>query len=160
MSPGTPAFGHQDPSQGSLKLRSADCHLQSALCPGGRWRVASDQGEPSPEVVGRLASGLWGRAVLRVSYAEGWHRDCARRAAAHDYDDACVGPVTIDWRPRLLVKDGLPLREELHASRISMDELLSRAREAGLGDLGRVEQAHLETDGKISFVLRTSRSAP
>ena len=63
-------------------------------------------------------------------------------------------------RPRLLVKDGLPLREELHASRISMDELLSRAREAGLGDLGRVDQAHLETDGKISFVLRTSRSAP
>jgi uncharacterized membrane protein YcaP (DUF421 family) len=58
-------------------------------------------------------------------------------------------------RPRLLVKDGLPLREALDASRISMEELLSKAREAGLGDLTRVEQAHLETDGKVSFVLRT-----
>lgn len=58
-------------------------------------------------------------------------------------------------RPRLLVKDGLPLHKELHASRISMDELLSRAREAGVADLTQVDQAHLETDGKVSFVLRT-----
>jgi uncharacterized membrane protein YcaP (DUF421 family) len=62
-------------------------------------------------------------------------------------------------RPKLLVRDGVPLHEELQASRISMDELLSRAREAGLADLGRVEQSYLETDGKISFVVSPPRLA-
>jgi uncharacterized membrane protein YcaP (DUF421 family) len=56
-------------------------------------------------------------------------------------------------RPKLLVRNGAPLREELDACRVSMEELLSRARLAGLGDLRRVQQAHLETDGKISFVV-------
>jgi len=57
-------------------------------------------------------------------------------------------------KPRLLVKDGVPLDAELRASRISMEELLSKGREAGLANLTRVMEAYLETDGKISFVLR------
>ena len=57
-------------------------------------------------------------------------------------------------KPRLLVKDGIPLETELRACRISMEELLSKGREAGLANLARVAEAHLETDGKVSFVVR------
>jgi uncharacterized membrane protein YcaP (DUF421 family) len=59
--------------------------------------------------------------------------------------------------PRLLVKDGSPRHDELHACHISMEELLARAREAGLADLTRVDRAHLETSGKISFVVTPAR---
>jgi uncharacterized membrane protein YcaP (DUF421 family) len=59
----------------------------------------------------------------------------------------------LEGEPRLLVKDGSPRHDELHACHISMDELLARAREAGLADLARVDRAHLETSGKISFVV-------
>jgi len=56
-------------------------------------------------------------------------------------------------KPRLLVKNGIPLDAELRACRISMDELMSRGREAGLANLTRVAEAYLETDGKVSFVV-------
>ncbi|HEY5419614.1 MAG TPA: YetF domain-containing protein [Marmoricola sp.] len=56
-------------------------------------------------------------------------------------------------KPRLLVKNGVPLEAELRACRISMEELLSRGREAGLANLARVAEAYLETDGKVSFVV-------
>lgn len=63
-------------------------------------------------------------------------------------------------KPRLLVKDGRPLPEQLRSSRVSMEELLSRARVAGLADLHLVDQAHLETDGKISFVVSARQPVP
>jgi uncharacterized membrane protein YcaP (DUF421 family) len=56
-------------------------------------------------------------------------------------------------KPRLLVKNGTPLEAELRACRISMDELLSRGREAGLANLTRVAEAYLENDGKVSFIV-------
>jgi uncharacterized membrane protein YcaP (DUF421 family) len=55
--------------------------------------------------------------------------------------------------PRLLVQDGRPLEEALHATRIGMDELKARLRVYGTEDLGAVHQAYLETDGKLTFVL-------
>jgi len=64
-----------------------------------------------------------------------------------------LAAILLKGRPRLLVKNGIPLEAELRACRISMDELLSRGREAGLANLGRVVEAHLETNGKVSFVL-------
>jgi len=56
-------------------------------------------------------------------------------------------------KPRLLVKDGVPIEEELRACRISLEELAARAREVGLANLTRVAEAYLETDGKVSFVI-------
>jgi len=56
-------------------------------------------------------------------------------------------------RPRLLVKDGVPMEAELRTCRISMDELVARGREAGLANLTGVAEAYLETNGKISFVV-------
>jgi uncharacterized membrane protein YcaP (DUF421 family) len=56
-------------------------------------------------------------------------------------------------RPRLLVKDGVPIEAELRTCRISMDELVARGREAGLANLTGVAEAYLETNGKISFVV-------
>ena len=56
-------------------------------------------------------------------------------------------------KPRLLVKDGVPLEAELRACRMSIEELRARGREVGLATLTGVAEAHLETDGKVSFVL-------
>jgi len=56
--------------------------------------------------------------------------------------------------PRLLVQDGRPLEEALRASRIGRDELKARLRLYGTEDLAAVERAYLETDGKVSFVLK------
>jgi uncharacterized membrane protein YcaP (DUF421 family) len=56
--------------------------------------------------------------------------------------------------PRLLVKDGRPLEGALRTSRISLDELRARLRVYGTQDLSAVEEGYLETDGKLTFVLR------
>jgi uncharacterized membrane protein YcaP (DUF421 family) len=56
-------------------------------------------------------------------------------------------------KPRLLVKDGVPLEAELRACRMSIEELRARGREVGLANFTGVSEAHLETDGKVSFVL-------
>lgn len=64
-----------------------------------------------------------------------------------------VAAALLKGKPRLLVKDGVPLEAELRACRMSMEELRARGREAGLASLTGVAEAHLETDGKVSFVL-------
>lgn len=64
-----------------------------------------------------------------------------------------LAAMILKGKPRLLVKNGIPLERELRACRISIDELLARGREAGLPNLTRVVEAHLETDGKVSFVV-------
>lgn len=73
---------------------------------------------------------------------------------------SALAAALLKGKPKLLVKDGMPLPDRLRASRVSMDELLSRARLAGLADLGQVRQAHLEPDGKISFVLGRKTPEP
>lgn len=64
-----------------------------------------------------------------------------------------VAAALLKGKPRLLVKDGVPLEAELRACRMSIEELRARGREAGLANLAGVAEAHLETDGKVSFVL-------
>jgi uncharacterized membrane protein YcaP (DUF421 family) len=64
-----------------------------------------------------------------------------------------VAAALLKGKPRLLVKDGVPLEAELRACRMSIEELRARGREAGLANLTGVAEAHLETDGKVSFVL-------
>jgi uncharacterized membrane protein YcaP (DUF421 family) len=55
--------------------------------------------------------------------------------------------------PKLLVQDGRPLEQALRETRIGMDELLARLRVYGTDDLATVQQAYLETDGKVTFVF-------
>jgi uncharacterized membrane protein YcaP (DUF421 family) len=56
--------------------------------------------------------------------------------------------------PRLLVQDGRPLEDALRATRIGMDELKARLRLYGTEDLAAVDRAYLETDGKVTFVMK------
>lgn len=56
--------------------------------------------------------------------------------------------------PRLLVQDGRPLEDALRQARIGMEELKARLRVYGTQDLSVVHEAYLETDGKVTFVLK------
>lgn len=57
--------------------------------------------------------------------------------------------------PRKLVDRGRPLPEAMAAERVNLEELRARLRLLGVDDLGRVKEAFLETDGKVSFVLES-----
>lgn len=54
--------------------------------------------------------------------------------------------------PTLLVNDGHLLTENLRRERVNPDDVLMAMREHGVGDIGDVRQAVLETDGTISIV--------
>ena len=61
--------------------------------------------------------------------------------------------------PAILVRDGEILRETLAEQRISEHDLLSKLREAGVGDVGAVRVAVLETTGEISVLTGSAVSA-
>lgn len=58
----------------------------------------------------------------------------------------------LNGAPAILVRSGRVQEEELDRERISLDDLKEAARQQGYGDLGKVELAVLETDGKFSFI--------
>ena len=54
----------------------------------------------------------------------------------------------------VIVRDGKPLEEILRLERVTVDEVLSGARNQGIADLGDVAIGVLEADGKFSFLTR------
>jgi uncharacterized membrane protein YcaP (DUF421 family) len=54
--------------------------------------------------------------------------------------------------PRLLLRDGKPLREALESEHVDIEELEMAAREHGIADLDGVTAAVLEEDGSISII--------
>ena len=62
----------------------------------------------------------------------------------------------LDGRPIVLVVDGEPVERNLRSQRITMEDLLSQAREEQLASLSDVRWAILENSGKISFVPKSS----
>ena len=54
--------------------------------------------------------------------------------------------------PRLLLRDGTPLREALASEHVDVEELEMAARQHGIADLGDVTAAVLEEDGSISII--------
>jgi len=56
-------------------------------------------------------------------------------------------------KPACLMKDGEINETALKKSRISVEELMSRAREQGIFNIGDIDTAILEPGGKISFLL-------
>lgn len=60
----------------------------------------------------------------------------------------------LDGEPRVIVKDGEIVRENLRRDRLTRAEILSEMRLAGIGRLADVEWAILEPRGKISFIER------
>ena len=58
--------------------------------------------------------------------------------------------------PTLLVNNGHLLTENLRRERVNPDDVLMAMREHGVGDIGKVRQAVLETDGTISIVTEAA----
>ena len=56
--------------------------------------------------------------------------------------------------PLPLVKDGRMLRRNMRQELITPDELMSQARQQGIGDLAQVKSACLEGNGEVSFVKK------
>jgi uncharacterized membrane protein YcaP (DUF421 family) len=57
--------------------------------------------------------------------------------------------------PQVIVDDGEPVLATLRAERISMDDLMSAAREEGVERFADIRVAVLETNGRISFFTRS-----
>ncbi|MEJ7776865.1 MAG: YetF domain-containing protein [Sphingomicrobium sp.] len=62
----------------------------------------------------------------------------------------------IDGEPRVLVRDGEVIEAMLLRDKISVDEVFSEMRLAGISSVDQVDWAILETNGKISFIEKKS----
>ncbi|HXU31301.1 MAG TPA: YetF domain-containing protein [Thermoanaerobaculia bacterium] len=62
----------------------------------------------------------------------------------------------VGGKPTLLVKDGIIQEASLRAQRMNRDELYSHLREVGIDepDLQEISAARLETDGRITVILK------
>lgn len=66
----------------------------------------------------------------------------------------------ISSRPSILINKGSPDRRAMLAARISADELISELRQKGVTDIGEVEYAILEQNGKISVIPKAPYKPP
>jgi uncharacterized membrane protein YcaP (DUF421 family) len=62
----------------------------------------------------------------------------------------------LDGEPRVIVRDGQVVEENLRRDRLTRAEILSEMRQAGIARLGDVAWAILEPQGKMSFIKRGS----
>lgn len=60
----------------------------------------------------------------------------------------------LDGSPRVIVRDGQIVRENLHRDRLTAAEILSEMRLSGIAHLDDVAWAILEPRGKMSFIRR------
>lgn len=60
----------------------------------------------------------------------------------------------LEGEPRVIVRDGVLLEDNLRRDRMSRDEVEAEMRLAGIARIGDVAWAILETNGKISFIGR------
>ena len=68
-----------------------------------------------------------------------------------------IRPITTGI-PVVIVDDGEPIMSTLRSERISMDDLMSAAREEGVERFANIRVAVLETNGRISFFTRDRES--
>ena len=129
---------------------------------------------------------VWGRQSSSIAIADLLViviiADAAQNAFAKEYQSLPEGVAlvltiifwnfTLDWLayhnktiawlcsppPLALVKDGRMLRRNMQKELITADELMSQARQQGIGALAEVKSACLEGNGEISFVKQESRS--
>ena len=60
----------------------------------------------------------------------------------------------LEGRPTVILRDGVPDIDAMAAERLPLADLEKAARERGIRDLGEVDLAVLESDGKFSFFER------
>ena len=65
----------------------------------------------------------------------------------------------LDGAPRVVVRDGEIVRENLRRDRLTRDEILSEMRLAGIGRMSDVAWAILEPQGKMSFIRKDDGDA-
>src|SRR3546814_3055657 len=65
----------------------------------------------------------------------------------------------LDGAPRVVVRDGEIVRENLRRDRLTRDEILSEMRLAGIGRMSDVAWAILEPQGKMSFIRKADGDA-
>ena len=58
----------------------------------------------------------------------------------------------IEGEPLILLQDGKLIERNLKGERLTADDVADEARTQGIGDLGDVKWAVLETSGKITFI--------
>lgn len=56
--------------------------------------------------------------------------------------------------PKILVRDGRPIKRNLDSVLISEDELMTQLRVQGVDDIGEVQQAALEGNGEVSVIKK------
>ena len=63
-------------------------------------------------------------------------------------------------RPTVLVRSGVPIKEELWRVRMSTDELISALRQKDVSDIRDVDYAILESNGQLSVLKKRASSPP
>ena len=63
-------------------------------------------------------------------------------------------------RPSIIIRDGVPDQLEMRRNRLTVDELLEELRNQGCTDLTTVKYAVLETNGRLSVLLRAREQPP
>ena len=58
--------------------------------------------------------------------------------------------------PKPLIKDGQVQHDTMRGELITEEELIGKLRRQGVSDVGRVKEAHVESDGQVSVVERES----
>jgi uncharacterized membrane protein YcaP (DUF421 family) len=66
----------------------------------------------------------------------------------------------VEGVPVVIVSDGRMVAESMRVERLTDDEVVSAAREQGIGDIADVRFGVLEADGKFSFVRFDREPAP
>jgi uncharacterized membrane protein YcaP (DUF421 family) len=66
----------------------------------------------------------------------------------------------IEGMPVVVIAEGRMLPEAMRVERLTEEEVVSEARQQGIGDIGDVRYGVLEPDGRFSFVRYDGREAP
>ncbi|HEV7313141.1 DUF421 domain-containing protein [Sphingopyxis sp.] len=66
----------------------------------------------------------------------------------------------LEGAPRVIVRDGKVVEENLRRDRLTRDEILSEMRLAGIGRMSDVAWAILEPQGKMSFIKKGDQASP
>ena len=63
----------------------------------------------------------------------------------------------IEGTPSIIVEQGKIMEEEMRRLRYGVDDLISQIREQGISNIGDIEYAVLETNGKLSVILKATK---